>query len=124
MSSFVPNCCARVSQWPRLSAMDLERETVDDLDYEIGDRVNTLMRRQRHTRQSLGAILGIGPSAMSMKLSGRRTWTARDVKVAAHALEVTVGVLYGEEPMPRAVRLAVVGGEKYTPRDLNPEPTD
>lgn len=89
--------------------MDAKRqEAADNLDYAIGDRVNTLMRRHGHTRKSLGEVFGLGDSAMSLKLSGKRQWSAYDVKLAAGEFQVTVGVLYGTEPMPEPIRPARV----------------
>lgn len=84
------------------------QEEVANLDYAIGDRINTLLHRHSLTRKTFGAKLGIGPSGMSLKIGGRRTWSATEVKIAADILGVKVGVLYGEDPMPDPARPTVV----------------
>lgn len=88
--------------------MDALQEQVADLDYAIGDRVNTLMHRHGFTRKTLGAMLGIGPSAMSLKVGGQRPWSATEVQVAASHLNVSVAVLFGDEPMPEPTRPAAI----------------
>ena len=94
--------------WRSVSYMDALQEEVADLDYAIGDRVNTLMHRHGYTRKAFGAKLGLGQSGMSLKISGQRTWTATEVCLAAGYLGVTVSVLYGDEPMPEPTRPATV----------------
>ncbi len=88
--------------------MDTLGAIADNIDYGIGDRVNTLMRRKGYTRETFGALFGIGASAMSLKINGKRTWAAWEVRVAADNLGVSVAVLYGDEPMPEPARPAVV----------------
>jgi len=88
--------------------MRAKSEQADDIDYAIGDRVNTLMRRANFTREGFGSIFGISGSAMSLKLAGKRTWAAWEVRRAADTLAVAVAVLYGDEPMPEPTRPARV----------------
>jgi hypothetical protein len=88
--------------------MDALEQTIIDIDYAIGDRVNTLMHRHGYTRKAFGLLLGLGQSAMSLKVGGHRPWTAMEVKVAADVLKVNVAVLYGDEAMPEPTRPATV----------------
>lgn len=82
------------------------RDQAYDLYYAIGDRADTLRRRRRMTQKQLGMTIGITESAMSYKLSGQNPWTAYEVATVARALAVTIGVLYGDEPMPEPTRPA------------------
>lgn len=75
-------------------------KVVSEIDYAIGDRVNTLMRRAGMNRTDMGHEFSLSPSAMSLKLRGYRAWSANDVRLAARLLRVRMAVLLGEEPMP------------------------
>jgi transcriptional regulator with XRE-family HTH domain len=75
-------------------------EAVSVIDYVIGENVDTLRKRRGFTNETLGAKFGVTGPAISLKLRGRRAWSAADVKFAADLLGVRMGVLYGEEPMP------------------------
>ena len=83
-------------------------QIVSELDYAIGDRVETLMRRAGYNRTSLGHVFDLGASAMSLKLRGRRAWSVVDLQRASAILGVRMAVLVGEEPMPEPTLPAVV----------------
>ena len=98
--------------------MEAEQQNVVDLDYAIGERVDTLRRRFGYSHDEFGAILGVGGSAVSLKLRGKRGWSAMDVKTSADVLGVRVAVLYGDEPMPEPTRpglLRVLDTSKNSP---------
>ena len=80
--------------------MEALSKVVSEIDYAIGDRVNTLMRRAGMNRTDMGHEFTLSPSAMSLKLRGYRSWSANDVQHAARLLDVRMAVLLGEEPMP------------------------
>lgn len=125
LSSLDIDYCESVATCRKMSSMDTQRqEAADDLDYAIGDRVNTLMRRRGYTRKSMGVVFGLGESAMSLKLNGKRTWSAFDVRLAADELNVTVAVLYGDEPMPEPTRPARITSIDTTKNAGNQRTTD
>lgn len=83
-------------------------EAVSEIDYTIGDNVNTLRRRARLTNAALGRHFSISASAMSLKLSGKRAWSSVDTQLAARLFGVRMAQLQGEEPMPEPTTPAVV----------------
>ncbi len=87
--------------------MEAEKQAVDpistivsEIDYAVGDRVETLMRRAGYNKTTLGRVFNVSPSAMSLKLRGKRAWSIADIQLAARTLNVRMAVLLGEEPMP------------------------
>lgn len=105
-------------EWHTMARMAIQGATdgpsVDEL---IGERVHTIMWRSKIPQKEIGALLGIDQSAVSKKLRGQRAWSADDLVRVARRLNVSVGVLFGEEPPP-------TGGGLWAPRGSNPQPTD
>ena len=83
-------------------------EYEDAFHYAIADRASTLRRRRGMTLTQCGAIMGVTESSASLKFSGKGKWSAWEVRRMADTFEVTVGVLYGDEPMPEPNRPATV----------------
>lgn len=100
MSTHDTPYCGIVVKCRNVSGMDTLSKVVSEIDYAIGDRVETLMRRAGYNKTTLGRVFQLSPSAMSLKLRGQRSWSAVDVSLAAATVGVRVAVLYGEEPMP------------------------
>jgi hypothetical protein len=91
--------------------MDTEKTAEHaSLDQVVGTHVHILMWTRKITQSALGRQLGIDQSALSKKLRGERGWSLDEVERAARVLGV---------PM-----LSLFDRNWYTPRDLNPEPTD
>lgn len=84
-----------------MSRTDATREIADQTNYEIGENVTTLRRRRKMTIKQVGALIGVGESAASYKLSGSNPWQAHEVRIIADYFGVRVGVLYGDEELPR-----------------------
>ncbi|GAB3805588.1 hypothetical protein GCM10028798_27700 [Humibacter antri] len=72
----------------------------DQTNYAIGDNVATLRRRNKMTLKQVGALIGVGESAASLKLNGINPWQAHEVRILADHFGVKVGVLFGDDPMP------------------------
>ncbi|TFC30205.1 hypothetical protein E3O55_08315 [Cryobacterium sp. MDB1-18-2] len=70
------------------------------IDEVIGDTVHQLMWRARETQTSLAPLLSLGQSALSLKIRGRRPWSALEVDVMARHFGVSPAVLFGFEPIP------------------------
>lgn len=83
-------------------------QAVSVIDFTIGENVDTLRKRARMTKAELAARFGIGGPAMSLKLSGKRAWSAADVLFAAQLFDVRMAQLQGEEPMPEPTSPATV----------------
>lgn len=71
------------------------------MDALIGERVHQLMWRNHVTQTAVGSILGVGQSAVSAKLRGRRGWSAEDLVLVSRHFGIPVGYLFGEEPTGR-----------------------
>ena len=69
----------------------------ENTDALIGERVHRLMWRNHVTQTALGPIMGVGQSAVSAKLRGRRGWSADDLVIVARHFGVSVGYLFGED---------------------------
>lgn len=110
MSSSVATYCPNVTTCRNLSLMNQSATdaAVSVIDYVIGENVATLQRRAGLTNGELGAHFGVTASAMSLKLHGKRAWSALDVQRAATIFNVRMGQLVGEEPMPSPTAPATV----------------
>ena len=63
------------------------------IDEVIGDRVHHLMWKARITQTAMAPRMGVAQSALSKKLRGSITWTARDIIAASAILGVDAGSL-------------------------------
>lgn len=97
---------------------------VSGIDYTIGENVDILRRRSGLSNELLGRYFDLGASAMSLKLRGKRSWSALDVHTAAQIFGVRMAQLQGEEPMPEPTAPATVidigaarGSAKRKPTD-------
>jgi hypothetical protein len=81
---------------------------VSVIDYVIGENVATLQRRAGLTNAQVGNHFGVSGPAMSLKLHGKRAWSALDVQRAASLFGVRMAQLTGEEPMPEPTAPASV----------------
>lgn len=73
---------------------------VSVIDYTIGENADRLRRRAGLTVGELGARFGVSPSAMSLKLQGKRGWSAFDTQKAARLFGVSFAQMVGETPLP------------------------
>ncbi len=73
---------------------------VSAIDYTIGENVETLRRRAGLSVAELGAQFQLSGSAMSLKLRGKRSWSALDTHLAARLFGVRMAQLQGEEALP------------------------
>lgn len=73
---------------------------VSVIDYTIGENVDTLRRRAKLTTAALGREFQVSGPAMSLKLHGKRAWSAFDIQFAAQLFGVRMAQLVGEEPLP------------------------
>ncbi|WP_368731381.1 helix-turn-helix domain-containing protein [Leucobacter sp. OAMSW11] len=64
-------------------------------DETIGERVHQLMWRARLSQTSFAPELGIGQAALSMKLRGRRGWSADELRTIARYFGVSTDYLFG-----------------------------
>ena len=81
---------------------------VSAIDYVIGENVDTLRRRAGLTKAQLATRFQVSPSAMSLKLSGKRAWSALDVQAVARIFGVRMAQVQGEEPLPDPTSPAVI----------------
>lgn len=81
---------------------------VSAIDYVIGENVDTLRRRAGLTKAQLATRFQVSPSAMSLKLSGKRAWSALDVQAVARMFGVRMAQVQGEEPLPDPTSPAVI----------------
>lgn len=102
MSTHANDLLQIVTIWRNLSRMEQNavEQAVSVIDYTIGENVDTLRKRAGFTKDALGARFGVGGSAMSLKISGKRAWSAQDVQFAAELFGVRMAQLQGEEAMP------------------------
>lgn len=55
------------------------------VDFVIGENVHRLMWRNQDTQKSIGQMLGLTQSALSLKLRGKRPWFASEIdQLAKH----------------------------------------
>lgn len=89
------------------------------LEQEMGRRVDALLKLAGASRRELAMHLGKSPAAIGHKLSNTRgrTLDAWEILAVAEWFGVTVGVLYGTEPMPE--RLGKPGAALLTPEPRN-----
>ena len=95
-----------------LSFMNAKRReaTTVSLDAVVGRNVHVIMWERKMTQTALGGMIGTDQSSLGKKLRGERGWSLDEVEQVAAALAVPVSALFDRA--------------WYTPRDLNPEPTD
>ncbi|QBI97722.1 immunity repressor [Gordonia phage Dogfish] len=62
----------------------------------IGERVHTLMWRQRRTQKELGALLGVDQASISKRLKGDTNWSAFELAATAAWLGESVMALLPE----------------------------
>jgi transcriptional regulator with XRE-family HTH domain len=62
----------------------------------IGERVHTLMWKQKRTQKELGAILNVDQGSISNRLRGKTNWTAVEVAAVAQWLQVPISDLMPE----------------------------
>lgn len=91
-----------------MTSQDAVAQAVSLIDYTIGENVRTLATRRGYNNTTLGAEFGMGASAMSLKIRGRRAWSADDVARVAKLLGVRMSVILGEERMPDPASEATV----------------
>lgn len=65
-------------------------------DEIIGERIHQLMWRAQVSQTQFAPELGVGQAALSLKLRGRRGWSAADLIAVARYFDVSVGYLFGE----------------------------
>lgn len=73
---------------------------VSVIDYTIGENADLLRRRAGLSVGELGARFGVSPSAMSLKLAGKRAWSAFDTQKVARLFGVSLAQMVGEAPLP------------------------
>lgn len=102
VSTHADGVLRRVTIWRNVSHMgqNAVEQAVSVIDYTIGENVDTLRKRAGFTKDALGARFGVGGSAMSLKISGKRAWSAQDIQFAAELFGVRMAQLQGEESMP------------------------
>lgn len=83
-------------------------DAISVIDYVIGENVATLQRRAGMTNAVLGTHFGVSGSAMSLKLRGKRAWSALDVHRAATLFGVRMAQLNGEESLPEPTAPATI----------------
>jgi hypothetical protein len=71
----------------------------DAVDKAIGRRVMVLMNSAGMLQEQLGIHLGLTQASVSRKLHGERPWYPGELIYVAQLFRVSVGSLYGEEPM-------------------------
>lgn len=81
---------------------------VSVIDYTIGENVDILRRRAGLSIGEIGMRFGVTPSAMSLKLRGKRAWSAQDLHHASRLFSVRMAQLTGEEKMPEPTAPATV----------------
>lgn len=92
-----------VAKWRNVSRMTPNAAVdaaVSAIDYAIGENVDTLRRRAGMTTAELAKRFRVAPSAMSLKLHGKRAWSALDTQLAARLFGVRMAQLLGEEQLP------------------------
>ena len=62
----------------------------------IGERIHTLMWREKRAQRELGALLGVDQASISKRLRGKTNWTAVEVAAVATWLNVSVAELVPE----------------------------
>jgi hypothetical protein len=62
----------------------------------------------------MAMVIGVDPTRFGRRLRGERSWSADETAAAARYLEVSVAVLFGEEPTP----------EGWAPSGSNRRPKD
>ena len=104
------NTCGFVATRRNLSSMTQTavEAAVSAIDYVIGENVDTLRRRAGLTKAQLATRFQVSPSAMSLKLSGKRAWSALDVQAVARMFGVRMAQVQGEEPLPDPTSPAVI----------------
>ena len=90
---------------PTTTAVDA---AVSAVDYTIGENVDTLRRRAGLSVAELGSRFQLSGSAMSLKLHGKRSWSALDTHLAARLFGVRMAQLFGEEALPEPTAPATV----------------
>lgn len=81
---------------------------VSAIDYTIGENVDTLRRRTGMSIVGLGQQFQVTGPAMSLKLHGKRAWSALDTQLAAHLFGVRIAQLVGEEALPEPTAPATI----------------
>ncbi len=110
--------------------MTLQPEALVDrsIDEQIGERVHHLMWKARITQTAMAPRMGMAQSALSKKLRGAITWTARDIVAAAAILNVDAGSLLptlGSPAETEGPQQRIAAGGQALPRlDSNQQPSD
>jgi len=77
-----------------MSGSQVPAAAAADYDAIIGENVHQLMWRSRETQTSLAPRLGIGQSALSLKLRGARPWSSNEIAMVALHFRVSIGDLF------------------------------
>lgn len=73
----------------------IKERTAETADSVIGAEVRAWLGRRGVSQKWLAEQLGIVPMGISRRLSGKTSFTARELLLAAQALDVTLGELLG-----------------------------
>lgn len=77
-----------------------DERDVDPVLRQIGANVRAEMARRQRSQEWLGTVLGLGQSQISRRLSGRLGFEARELVLAAEALDIEPGVLLRDVKTP------------------------
>lgn len=86
--------------------------STSDVDPVISYNVKMLLADRGYSQTALGEALGLKRSGVSLKLSGRTTWSGTDMVNAAHFLGVSLDVLVDDSLMRQMKELRGTQNEK------------
>ena len=96
----------------------------DSADQIAGRKIHMLMWDMKLSQRKLAPQLGLTQSTLSKKIRGECGWSIAELLTVARELNTSVAYLVGESSHPRSAEPVALDASKYTPWDLNPEPTD
>ncbi|GEM_PF-1564715 len=94
--------------------------STSDVDPVISYNVKMLLADRGYSQTALGEALGLKRSGVSLKLSGRTTWSGTDMVNAAHFLGVSLDVLVDDSLMRQMKELRGTQNEKAAAGNTRP----
>ena len=91
-----------------MSYVETVRSDQNTLD---GERIAALMWRAKLNRRRLGLAIGVDPSSIGQKLSGKRPWYVHEAVALATVLQTTVAYLTGESSDDSPIQSGVLVNE-------------
>lgn len=94
--------------------------STSDVDPVISYNIKMLLADRGYSQTALGEALGLKRSGVSLKLSGRTTWSGTDMVNAAHFLGVSLDVLVDDSLMRQMKELRGTQNEKTAAGNTRP----